>query len=188
MTQTAATSSPGVGVLWLDAFAEFIGKSTAWLTLAMVLITAWVVFTRHVFGAGSIALQESVTYMHATVFMLGAAYTLKQGGHVRVDIFYRRYSPFGRAWVEVLGSLLLTLPLMIFIALGSWDFVAESWRIKETSTDSGGLAWVYCLKALVPLMAISIGLQALSELLRNLFLLMNVSGVDEHIRNKDGVC
>lgn len=170
---------PATWVKWLDAFAELTGTTTAWLTLAMVLVTSWVVLMRHAFDLGSIALQESVTYMHAAVFMLGAAYTLKHGGHVRVDIFHRRYSNSGRAWTEVIGSLLFTLPLVIFIGLGSWDFVTESWRINEGSTDSGGLAWVYCLKTLLPLMALSIGLQACAELLRNLLILMNVLDADE---------
>ena len=173
------SSSPATWVKWLDTIAEITGTLIAWLTLAMVLITSWVVLMRHAFGLGSIALQESVIYMHATVFMLGAAYTLKRGGHVRVDIFHRRYSSTGRAWTEVIGSLVFTLPLVIFIGVASWDFVAESWRIKEGSTDSGGLAWVYCLKTLLPLMALSIGLQACAELLRNLLVLMNVLDADE---------
>lgn len=162
-------------VRWLDAIAEFTGNSTAWLTGIMVLIACIVVGLRHLFGIGSIALQESVTYMHAMVFMLGAGYTLKRGGHVRVDILYRRFSARKRAWVDVLGSLLLTLPLMIFIGWGSWEFVQESWRINEGSTDSGGIGGVYLLKSLLPLMALSLSLQALAELLRSLLVLMNVT-------------
>jgi TRAP-type mannitol/chloroaromatic compound transport system permease small subunit len=188
MSHTIPSPSPDNRVRWLDAIAECTGTTIAWLTLAMVLVTAWVVLMRHVFGLGSIALQESVTYMHAAVFMLGAAYTLKHGGHVRVDIFYRRSSVRYRAWVDALGSLLFTLPLMVFIGIGSWDFVFESWRIKEGSTDSGGLAWVYCLKALLPLMALSLGLQAVAELIRNLLVLMNIVAADEHANEGDKAC
>lgn len=161
-------------VRWLDAIAEFTGNSTAWLTGIMVLIACIVVGLRHLFDIGSIALQESVTYMHAMVFMLGAAYTLKKDGHVRVDIVHKKLSPRGRAWVEVLGSLLFTLPLMIFIGWGSWGFVQESWRIHEGSTDPGGIGGVYLLKSLLPLMALSVSLQAIAELLRSLLVLMNV--------------
>lgn len=171
-----STPVPSFGLVrWLDAIAEFTGTSTAWLTGIMVVIACIVVGLRHLFDIGSIALQESVTYMHAMVFMLGAAYTLKNGGHVRVDIMYRRFSPHQRAWVEVLGSLLFTLPLMIFIGWGSWGFVQESWRIHEGSTDSGGIGGVYLLKSLLPLMAVSVSLQAIAELLRNLLVLMNVA-------------
>lgn len=159
----------------LDFIAEFTGTITAWLTGIMVLCAALVVCLRHFFGIGSIALQESVTYMHAAVFMLGAAYTLKSDGHVRVDIVHKKMSPQARAWVEVLGSLLFTLPVMIFIGWGSMEFVRESWRIGEGSTDSGGLGAVYLLKTLVPAMALSVALQAIAELLRNLWLLMNAT-------------
>ena len=162
-------------VRWLDAIAEFTGTTTAWLTGIMVVIACIVVGLRHLFDIGSIALQESVTYMHAMVFMLGAAYTLKNDGHVRVDIVHKKLSPRGRAWVEVLGSLLFTLPLMIFIGWSSLEFVQESWRINEGSTDSGGLGGVYLLKSLLPLMAVSVSLQALAELLRSLLVLMNIA-------------
>lgn len=179
---------PNPWVRRLDAIAEFTGTSTAWLTLAMVLITSWVVLMRHAFGIGSIALQESVIYMHAAVFMLGSAYTLKRGGHVRVDIFHRRYSREGNAWIEILGGLLFTIPLMVFIGVSSWDFVAESWRIREASTDSGGLAWVYWLKALLPLMAVSVGLQACADVLRHLLVLMNIAEADHLSHEGEGAC
>lgn len=163
----------------LDFIAEYTGTTTAWLTGIMVLIACLVVTLRHVFDIGSVALQESVTYMHALVFMLGAAYALKTGDHVRVDIFYRAFSVRARAWVDALGSLLFTLPLMIFIGWSSWEFVRESWRIGEASTDSGGLEGVYLLKSLLPLMALSVSLQATAELLRSLLVLMNITPVME---------
>lgn len=174
-------AAPNFLIRWLDAIAEMTGNATAWLTAIMVAITCIVVGLRHLFDIGSIALQESVTYMHAVVFMMGAAYTLKRGGHVRVDIMYRRFSPRKRAWVDALGSLLFTLPLMIFIGWGSWEFVRESWRVSEGSTDSGGIGGVYLLKSVLPLMAVSVSLQAIAELLRSLLILMNVTsenGID----------
>jgi len=171
MTQATQPTSPAL-LRWLDTLAEVTGRSTAWLTLAMVIIACVVVLLRKLFDIGSIALQESVTYMHAMVFMLGTAFTLKRGGHVRVDIFYCRFSPRARAWVDALGSLVLTLPLMIFIGWCSWDYVLDSWRIREGSADSGGLSTIYLLKSLLPLMALSVSLQAIAELLRNLLTLM----------------
>ena len=179
MNNTLASASPNPFVRWLDTIAEFTGTTTAWLTGIMVLIACIVVGLRHVFDIGSIALQESVTYMHAAVFMLGAAYTLKNDGHVRVDIVHKKMSLRGRAWVEVLGSLLFTLPLMIFIGWGSLEFVQESWRVNEGSTDSGGIGGVYLLKTLLPVMAVSVSLQALAELLRGLLVLMNMAPAAE---------
>ncbi|WP_062062857.1 TRAP transporter small permease subunit [Cellvibrio sp. OA-2007] len=188
MNHTSAPASSFFLLRWLDAIAEFTGNTTAWLTGIMVIIACIVVGLRHLLGIGSIALQESVTYMHALVFMLGAAYTLKRGGHVRVDIVYRRMSVRKRAWVDVLGSLLFTLPLMIFIGWGSWEFVQESWRINEGSANSGGMGGVYLLKSLLPLMALSVSLQAIAELLRSLLLLMNIIPESEFVAQEESSC
>lgn len=178
MTITTPAAPPAF-IRWLDNIAQITGTSTAWLTAIMVIIACLVVILRHGFDIGSIALQESVTYMHAAVFMLGAAYTLKNDGHVRVDIVHKKMSRHTRAWVEVLGSLLFSLPLMIFIGWGSVEFVQESWRIAEGSTDSGGIGGVYLLKSLLPLMALSVSLQAIAELLRSLLVLMNITPAAE---------
>ncbi len=169
----------------LDTCTEWLGRAVAWLAPLMVLITCAVVLLRYGLGQGSVALQESVTYMHAALFMLGAGYALKHHKQVRVDILYRRFRPEGRAWVDALGGLLFLVPLAIFIGWISQDFVRSAWRIREVSADSGGLAWVYLLKSLIPLLAVSLLLQALAEVLRNLLQLMGYAAPsrspdDEH--------
>ncbi|MCK5639779.1 MAG: TRAP transporter small permease subunit [Gammaproteobacteria bacterium] len=146
----------------LDTINEWVGRTVAWLTLAMVVITFTVVVLRYLFNIGWIAMQESITYMHALVFMLGAAYTLKHEGHVRVDIFYRKFSPRTRAWVDLLGTLFLLLPVCLFIFWVSWDYVAASWRVLEGSQETGGLPLVFLLKSIIPLMAGLMILQGLS--------------------------
>ena len=88
---------------FLDAVSIKVGHGVSWLTLLMVLVTFVIVVMRYVFDTGLIWLQESLTWMHAAVFMLGAAYTLQQEEHVRVDIFYREMSDRRRAWVNLLG-------------------------------------------------------------------------------------
>tara|TARA_R110000782_G_scaffold108284_1_gene196736 strand:+ start:452 stop:895 length:444 start_codon:yes stop_codon:yes gene_type:complete len=138
----------------------------------MMLGTTSVVVMRYGFGQGMTALQESVSYLHGTVFMLGAAYTLKHGGHVRVDIFYRRFSPRTKAWVDSIGSIVFLLPLCGLILITSWDFTLNAWAIHETSVEPGGLPFVYLLKTLLPLMAINLAMQGFAELLRNAMVLM----------------
>jgi len=152
----------------LDALAEFTGRVVAWGTLLMVLVTFAVVLLRYLFDTGWIAMQESVTYLHATVFMLGAAYTLKHGGHVRVDIFYQRLGMRGKAWVNLLGTLSLLLPMTIFIFWVSWDYVAESWKVMEGSREAGGLPGVFLLKTLILLLPLTLLLQGLSLVLKSL--------------------
>ncbi len=155
----------------IDGFTEACGRALAWLTLALVLVTLAVVTWRYGFGRGAIALQESMTYLHSSLFMLGAAYALKHGAHVRVDIFYRRFSPRGRAWIDALGTLVLLLPLCGLILITSLDFVGASWAIRERSMESGGIHAVYWLKTLIPLMAANLALQGVAELGRNLLTL-----------------
>jgi len=144
-----------------------IGAVIAWLALAMVLVTFLVVVLRYAFDAGSIALQESVTYMHAMLFMLGAAFTLQQNGHVRVDILYQRFSRRGRAWVDLLGTLFLLMPVAVFLLLSSWDYVAESWAVLEGSREAGGIPGVWLLKTLILLMPFLLLVQGLIWVLRN---------------------
>lgn len=133
---------------------------------------AAVVLIRYGFSRNSIALQESVTYMHGALFMLAAAYTLKHDGHVRVDIFYERFSERGKAWINCLGTLVFLLPICGFMFFSSLDYVASAWAIKETSTESGGIPAVFLLKTLIPLMAVCVALQGLVEFVRNLIILM----------------
>ncbi|WP_341936925.1 TRAP transporter small permease subunit [Marinimicrobium sp. C2-29] len=159
----------------LDGVTEWTGRAVSWLTPVMVLTTCAVVILRYFLGISSIALQESVTYMHAAVFMLGAAYALKHHNQVRVDIFYRRFRPQSRAWVDALGALVFLLPLAVFIGWISRDFVLSAWQIRETSADSGGLRIVYWLKTLIPLLALTLLIQALAEVLRQLLILMGYS-------------
>lgn len=159
----------------IDAFSNLTGRVIAWLTLAMMAITCIVVVLRYGFGIGSIALQESVTYMHAIVFLLGAAYTFERDGHVRVDIFYRRFNDIQQAWVNALGSLLFLLPLSLFLFFISLDFVSSSWKIKEVSGEPGGIPAIYLLKTLLPVMAFTLALQGLADFMRSLLILMTKS-------------
>ncbi len=154
----------------LDRISASTGRATSWLTLIMVIATSIIVVMRYVFDAGFIWLQESVTWMHAAVFMVGAAYTLLHEEHVRVDIFYRKMSPRGRAVVDLLGVVLFLLPLCGFLAFMAYDFAAVSWSIHETSREPGGLPYpmIPVLKSLVIVMPITVLLQGVSLLQRSL--------------------
>lgn len=136
----------------------------------MVIITFVVVVMRYVFDAGYIWVQETVVWMHAVVFMLGAAYTLRDEEHVRVDVFYRTMSARRRAWVDVVGVLIFLLPLCVFLAWNSFDFVLQSWSIREASRESGGLPYPFVpmLKSVLLLMPVAVALQGLSLLLKSL--------------------
>ena len=134
---------------FIDKLIDRIGRTASWLALAMVLLVVVIVMLRYVFQFGSIALQESVMYVNALIFSLGAAYTLKEQGHVRVDILYSRLSERSKALVDLLGAALFLLPSTLFIIWVSWDYVSVSWQIRERSPDPSGLSYVYLLKATI---------------------------------------
>ncbi len=125
-------------------FNAWIGRTVAWFTLAMVVNTVFIIVARDAFDFGRIWLQEITTWLHASVFLLGIAYTLGRDEHVRVDIFYRRFGERGRAWVDLTGTLLLLAPVAVFIIVESWDYVfgpRGSWAMLETSRQAGGLGY-----------------------------------------------
>lgn len=154
----------------LDRISVFLGKTSAWLTLLMVIVTFIVVVMRYVFDVGFIWLQESVVWMHAFVFMVGAAYTLQQEEHVRVDIFYRDMSPRRKAWIDIIGVVLFLLPLCFFLAWKAADFVAVSWQLEESSRESGGLPYplIPLLKTVLIVMPLTVALQGVALLMRSL--------------------
>jgi TRAP-type mannitol/chloroaromatic compound transport system permease small subunit len=139
-----------------------------WLSLFIVLMQFAVVLARYAFATGSIWLSESIIYAHAAMFMLAAAWTLQQDGHVRVDVLYSKASARQKALVDLLGSMLLLLPVMGVIAYFALPYVARSWSLLERSREASGLPFVYLLKTLIPLFALLMGVQGLSQALRAL--------------------
>lgn len=151
----------------LENSVETLGRWTSWFTLLMVLITLFVVILRYAFDIGATALQETALYLHGAVFTIAAGYTLKHDSHVRVDIFYRRFSKKGQHWVDFLGTLLFLFPVSLFIAYMSFDYVIASWRYGEASVEAGGLAFVYLQKSLLLLLPLSLMLQGIVDLVRH---------------------
>ena len=164
----------------LEQISEWSGKIVAWLTLLLVIVTLDVVVLRYLFNIGWIALQESITFLHAMIFLLGAAYTLKHDEHVRVDIFYRDMSARKKAWVNLFGTLLLLFPVCLFIAFVSWEYVANSWALLESSQEAGGLPGVYLLKSFILVMTAMLILQGIALILRAIQTLQTSKGASAH--------
>jgi len=151
----------------LDAVIDWSGRSVAWFTLAMVLVMFCVVVLRFVFDLGWVWLQEIVNYLHAYIFMIGAAYTLHHGAHVRVDVFYRDMSPSRKALIDLIGTLFLLFPVCGFILYASWGEVITSWQELEPSQRTGGLNFAYLLKSSMLLMPVLLILQGIAMVLKN---------------------
>ncbi len=145
--------------------AIWSGKGVSFLTLLMVGLMFLSTMLSNLFRVNAIALQESATWLHAIVFMLGAAYTLQKDEHVRVDIFYRRWSLKKQAIVNSVGTLFFLLPTCVFIIYSSWPYVTLSWRLSEASAEVGGLPGLYLLKTIILVMPILLIIEGLHQLM-----------------------
>jgi TRAP-type mannitol/chloroaromatic compound transport system permease small subunit len=147
----------------IDAANERVGVSVAWLALVTVLVEFTVVLMRYVFGVGSVKMQESIVYMHATVFMVAAGYTLLHNGHVRCDIFYAAASPRRRALIDLIGVFIFLLPMSALIAWVAWPYVAAAWAVREGSQEGRlGIPGVFLLKSIILVFAALLALQGVS--------------------------
>lgn len=150
----------------LDRVTDAVGRVAMWLAVVLVLVQLGVVVLRYGFSTSFIQLQEGVVYTHATLFMLGIAYTLLHEGHVRVDILYADMTPRRRAWFDLLGVIVAVIPFAVLVLWTCWPFVAASWRIREGAIAYGGLPFQYLLKSLIPAMALLLLVAAIGHLCR----------------------
>lgn len=150
----------------IDRMNAAVARVVKWLALVMVLVQFCIVIGRYVFGYNSIAAQESVLYMHATLFMLGAGYTLLVDKHVRVDVFYAKVSDASRRQIDIFGHVFLLIPSMLTLLYWSWPSVRNSWKILEGPISVGGIEAVFLLKSLIPAFCTLILLQSVSLLVR----------------------
>ncbi len=135
---------------FFDRFADQIGKVTAWTMILMLFNVFYDVIMRYFFKSGSIALQELEWHLFSIVFLLGISYSLKEDGHVRVDVIYDNLSVKKQALINIIGSLVFLIPFSLLIAFGSIDFVMEAYETGEISGDPGGLTHRWIIKALLP--------------------------------------
>lgn len=156
----------------IDRISDKIGQGVGWLTTLMVLIVFYDTVMRYAFNKGNVALQEFEWHLFAVVFLIGAAYTLKQGGHVRVDILFINFSKKTKAWVDLIGTFVFLIPFAVMIILSTQKFIGNSWAVREISPDPGGLPMRYLLKAMIPAGFILLIIQGISEAGKNLLVIL----------------
>lgn len=154
----------------IDDLNTAIGRSMTWLILFCVLISALAATLRYVFDWGSNALLEAQWFMFGLIFLFCSPWTLRLGGHVRIDILYTRLSLKTRIWIDVLGTLLFLLPVCLLIAKDSWYFFVIAYQSREVSPNPGGLIW-WPLKFAIPVAFILLSLQGLSEMIKHIAVL-----------------
>ena len=158
---------------WISSIAKFIdrinlivGRLTGWFTTGLVLLISIYVLMRYAFDDPRLWMQELEWHFFALIFLLGAAYTFQTDSHVRVDVFYARFSSKGKAWVNLIGILLFLLPFCWVVISRSWEFVISSWEVNERSADPGGLAARYIIKAAIPVGFSLLMLQGIGEAIK----------------------
>ncbi|MDS4042806.1 MAG: TRAP transporter small permease subunit [Candidatus Competibacter sp.] len=154
----------------IDAINTAIGRWMIWLILCCVLISALTATLRYVFSWGSNALLESQWFMFGLVFLFCSAWTLREGGHVRIDILSSKLPPVARIWIDILGGLLFLLPVCLLIAVDSWNFFLIAYQTREASSNPGGLIW-WPIKLAIPAAFVLLSLQGLSETIKNIAVL-----------------
>jgi TRAP-type mannitol/chloroaromatic compound transport system permease small subunit len=152
-------------VIRVDNAVDRIGRAAAWLTLAIASLMAVNVLLRYAFSIGSVWAQELEWHLLAPLVLFGMTYALGKGEHVRVDIFYARYSPRGKAAIDTVSAL-LAVALSVLVIRYSIPYVGQSLSINEISADPGGLTHRWLLKSLIPIGFALFALQAAAQAVR----------------------
>jgi TRAP-type mannitol/chloroaromatic compound transport system permease small subunit len=162
----------------LRAFAAFvdrinlaIGRHLSWLVWAVAIVCAMVVVLRYIFLISFTWMQELYVWIHAIVFLAGASFAMLINAHVRVDILYNKWSLKTRAIVEIIGAVVFTLPWMIVLALLTWPFVLDSWKILEGSAQPNGMPGVFLFRTMLLVFCALMTLQCLAIIARGLLVL-----------------
>ena len=154
--------------LLIDRLNTFFGGFAAIVSLLLAFLVFYDATMRYLFHEGSVALQELEWHFFDLTFLLSAGYALKHDKHVRVDIFYERYSPGAKATINVLDALLLIIPFAAIIAYFGFDFALQSFMQHEGSSDHGGLPDRWIIKSAIVLFALLLALQAVSEIIKHI--------------------
>ncbi len=152
----------------VEAVNTGIGKAAAWLYPILVAIVVLNVGLRYIFGLGLIEFEEIQWHLYAAAFLLGFAWTYAADAHVRVDLFRERFSPRTKAWIELLGCLLLLAPFTAIVAYYSFDFFWKSWLLNERSDMPSGLPARYVIKFVLSASLVMLLLQSIAVAIRNL--------------------
>lgn len=151
----------------MDRFIVMTGKSVRWLTSLLVIIICSDVVFRYVFNFSKTWIIDLEWWLFSIIFLIGAAYTLKEDKHVRVDIFYSRLSESKQAWINLIGTIVLLIPWCVLIIIKSYNYALNSWVIREGSPDPGGLPGRYIIKAVICFAFILLLIQAVLQVIEN---------------------
>lgn len=151
----------------IDQINDFVGRSVSWLSIGLVLLICFDVVRRFFFQRTDAWIMELEWHMFAMIFLLGAGYTLKHQKHVRVDLFYSNYDEHNKALINLVGGLVLLLPLCLLLIYISFSYARSSYLLGEGSPDPGGLPYRFVIKSMIPIGMLLLLLQGVAETARS---------------------
>ena len=152
----------------LEKIIKKIGDTCSWLSFILVILISLDVFLRYVFNFSSASLYELEWHMFAIIFMIGSSLTLQKDEHVRVDVFYNKFSDKGKNIINLIGNIIFLLPFSLVIFYTSIPFVEDSFRVLESSPDPGGLPFRFFIKSIIPISFLLLALQGILNVYKNL--------------------
>ncbi|MDF2182082.1 TRAP transporter small permease subunit [Neptuniibacter sp. CAU 1671] len=164
----------------INRFSDLLGKISAVLFVLMLFNVFIDVVMRYALNDVSIGMQELEWHLYAAVFLLGVPYTLRAGGHVRVDLIYERLSDKSQAWVDIFGTLFLLLPFCALVAWYGYGFAMESYNLGETSGDPGGLPYRWVIKAVIPFSFVAMVISGFGLLVKSVNVLLGLRPQDHY--------
>ena len=160
-------------IFLLGKMIDKIGYFCAVLMILMVLNVFYDVVMRYMFSNVNIGLQELEWHLFASMFMFGIGYTIKQGGHVRVDIIYDRLELKPKAWIDLIGTLVFAIPFTLLIVYYGYGYSFEAFQLGEGSADPGGLPYRWIIRSVIPLASIFVVLCFIHAILENINTLLS---------------
>ena len=158
-------------IRFADAINENVGKAAAWLTTVLVIVVCLHVFMRYFLDTNPAWITELEWHIFALIFLFGAGYAFKHDKHVRVDLFYAKFTKRDKALVNLVGTLLFLIPWCILIIIYSYQYALTSFTINEGSPDPGGLPARYLIKFSITIGIAFLLLQAVATLFRSILIL-----------------
>jgi TRAP-type mannitol/chloroaromatic compound transport system permease small subunit len=154
----------------VDRFTDWTGTAVSWLSVPLVGAVAWEVISRYAFNAPTIWAFDATYMLYGTLFMLGAAYALQKGAHIRTDFFWEQFSFRTKGWIDTVAYLLFFFPGLTVLLIISSNEALYAWRINETSDQTAWRPILWPFKAVVPLACLLLLIQGFSELLKSIYM------------------
>lgn len=152
----------------IDGMVDKVGGLVSHLNLVLILLICVDVALRYLFSVTKVWVLDLEWHLFAVIFLIGASYTLQADKHVRVDVFFERFSPKTKAWIDIVGTILFLIPWCIIAVITSYKYALNSWYIREGAADPGGMPMRYIIKAVIVLGFVLLLLQGISLIIAKL--------------------